>query len=347
MASVTQPQQRQQQWTHVEEPQRAREHGRGVTCAPRDIKPAWMESQTAATNDTLVDYMRAASTAPLLTPEQEQTLARRVAAGERAARETMILANLRLVITVASWYVGRGTPLLDLIQEGNIGLMRAVEKFDASQGHKFSTYAVWWIRQAVSRAVFEQSRLVRIPEGQRAKVERLRHALLEDAGELRARSLEELAVAAGISETMARDLLPCLQPPLSLDAPSRELHPSRSDENEETLGNLIADESVDGRPDAAGGALESLEVEALLDPAWGKVTPRERQALLLRFGLDRERAANATMRGKERCEYERTLLEVAQEMGVSRERARQLIENGLAHLREVAGALGQRHRTGA
>ncbi len=264
--------------------------------------------------DPLKLYVRQIGGGPLLTREEERELARRKDAGDELAKRRLIEANLRLVMSVARNYARADVPLLDLIQEGNLGLIRAVEKFDHTLGYKLSTYATWWIRQAITRALSDQGRTIRLPVHVADEVRRLLRARRQLAQKLnREPSLAELVQETKESEERVRDLLELVETPLSLETPIGD--------GESLYGDLIEDER-------APAPLERTAVEARakeLARALAQLEPRLRYVVTLRFGLGGDRP--------------RTLEEVGAEVGVTRERVRQLETQALRQLRLAAPGL--------
>ncbi|MFT5268034.1 MAG: RNA polymerase primary sigma factor, partial [Acidimicrobiales bacterium] len=234
-------------------------------------------------------------------------LQRRVRDGDRA-RQQLIQANLRLVVSIAKRYVGRGMQLLDLVQEGNLGLMRAVQKFDHSKGFKFSTYATWWIRQAISRAIADQARTIRIPVHMVETINRVRRTQRDMLQKLeREPTIEELAIEVDLTPERVREILRISLDPVSLEAPVGE--------DDSQLGDFLADENADRPADVAARAMLSNDVLEALD----ELNDREKEVVRMRFGLIDGRA--------------RTLEEVGRAFGVTRERIRQIESKTLAKLR--------------
>jgi RNA polymerase primary sigma factor len=240
---------------------------------------------------------------------EEQSLRQLVADGD-AAQEHLIRANARLVISVAKKYIGRGVPFLDLIQEGNIGLIRATNKFEYQRGHKFSTYATWWIRQAVSRAVADQGRTIRVPVHMGDQLNRMRRVQLQLLQELgRDPKIEELAVGMETTPDKVENLLEISRRPVSLETPI-------DDEGDSTFGDFVEDASSPAPAEEVANHLLQEQIQAALD----KLPPREAQILRLRYGLADGRVY--------------TLEEVGQTIGVTRERVRQLEAQALNRLRQ-------------
>ena len=254
-------------------------------------------------------YLKEIGKVPLLSAEEEIELAKRMADGDEEAKKRLAEANLRLVVSIAKRYVGRGMLFLDLIQEGNLGLIKAVEKFDYQKGFKFSTYATWWIRQAITRAIADQARTIRIPVHMVEtinKLIRVSRQLLQELG--REPSPEEIAAEMDIPVERVREILKISQEPVSLETPIGE-------EEDSHLGDFIQDENVPVPADAAAFTL----LKEQLDEVLGTLTEREQKVLRLRFGLDDSRA--------------RTLEEVGKEFNVTRERIRQIEAKALRKLR--------------
>lgn len=254
-------------------------------------------------------YLKEIGKVPLLSAEEEIELAKRMADGDEEAKKRLAEANLRLVVSIAKRYVGRGMLFLDLIQEGNLGLIKAVEKFDYQKGFKFSTYATWWIRQAITRAIADQARTIRIPVHMVEtinKLIRVSRQLLQELG--REPSPEEIAEEMDIPVERVREILKISQEPVSLETPIGE-------EEDSHLGDFIQDENVPVPADAAAFTL----LKEQLDEVLGTLTEREQKVLRLRFGLDDSRA--------------RTLEEVGKEFNVTRERIRQIEAKALRKLR--------------
>ncbi|HOA36426.1 MAG TPA: RNA polymerase sigma factor RpoD [Bacillota bacterium] len=262
-----------------------------------------------AINDPVRMYLKEIGKIPLLTPEEEVELAKAIENNSEEARRALAEANLRLVVSIAKKYVGRGMLFLDLIQEGNLGLIKAVEKFDYRKGYKFSTYATWWIRQAITRAIADQARTIRIPVHMVEtinKLIRIQRQLVQELG--REPLPEEIAREMNISEERVREILKIAQEPVSLETPIGE-------EDDSHLGDFIEDQEAQAPADAAAFELLKEQLEDVLDT----LTPREEKVLRLRFGLDDGRS--------------RTLEEVGQYFGVTRERIRQIEAKALRKLR--------------
>jgi RNA polymerase primary sigma factor len=270
--------------------------------------------------DSLRLYLRSIGRVDLLTGDQEIELAKRIEKGDMAAKRQMVEANLRLVVSIAKGYLGRGLSFLDLIQEGSLGLIRGVEKFDYRRGYKFSTYATWWIRQAVTRAIADKARTIRIPVHMVEKLNRVTHVerqLVQRLG----REPEPAEIAAELNLTVrdVRDILRVAQMPVSLEKPV-------GDEEDSELGDFVADESVEEPFEAAIEHLQREDIQRALDA----LPERERQVIELRYGL----------RGHEPL----TLEEVGRAFGVTRERIRQIENNTLKRLKQLPEAQRLRER---
>ena len=268
-----------------------------------------LSSEGVALDDPVKTYLKEIGRVPLLTPEEEVELAERMAKGDPAARKRLSEANLRLVVSIAKRYVGRGMQFLDLIQEGNLGLIKAVEKFDHTKGFKFSTYATWWIRQAITRAIADQARTIRIPVHMVEtinKLVRIQRQLLQEKG--REPTPEEIGEQMGLSAERVREIQKISQEPVSLETPIGE-------EEDSQLGDFIEDDSAVVPPDAASFSM----LQELLGKVLDGLAERERKVISLRFGLEDG--------------HQRTLEEVGREFGVTRERIRQIESKTLAKLR--------------
>jgi RNA polymerase primary sigma factor len=254
-------------------------------------------------------YLKEIGRVPLLTAEEEVELAKRIEAGDMEAKRALAEANLRLVVSIAKRYVGRGMLFLDLIQEGNLGLIKAVEKFDYRKGYKFSTYATWWIRQAITRSIADQARTIRIPVHMVEtinKLVRVSRQLVQTLG--RDPTPEEIAEHMDMPVERVREIMRIAQEPVSLETPIGE-------EEDSHLGDFIEDQDALAPADVASYVMLREQLEEVLE----SLTPREEKVLRLRFGLDDGRA--------------RTLEEVGQVFGVTRERIRQIEAKALRKLR--------------
>jgi RNA polymerase primary sigma factor len=253
-----------------------------------------------AIDDPVKVYLKEIGRVPLLSPEEEIDLAVRIKEGDEAAKKRLAEANLRLVVSIAKRYLGRGMQFLDLIQEGNLGLIKAVEKFDYTKGFKFSTYATWWIRQAITRAIADQARTIRIPVHMVEtinKVKKVSSQLLHTNGH--EPSADEISDELGMPVDKVREILRVAQEPVSLETPIGE-------EEDSHLGDFIPDDDAPAPQDAASHTLLKEQLDEVLDT----LTPREEKVLRLRFGLEDGRS--------------RTLEEVGKEFNVTRERIRQI-----------------------
>src|SRR3954452_14959498 len=266
--------------------------------------------------DSLRLYLREIGKVPLLTADQEVYLAKRIERGDMIAKTQMIEANLRLVVSIAKGYLGRGLSFLDLIQEGSLGLIRAVEKFDYRKGYKFSTYATWWIRQAVTRAIADKARTIRIPVHMVEKLNKVVHIerqLVKRLG--REPRPDEIAAELEMTTDEVRDILRMAQHPVSLEKPIGE-------EEESELGDFVQDDQAESPFDTASLSLRREDIEKALD----SLPERERKVIELRFGL----------KGEQPC----TLEEVGRAFGVTRERIRQIENNTLKKLEPLPEAQG-------
>ena len=262
-----------------------------------------------STEDPVRMYLKEIGNVPLLSTEEEIELAKKVEEGDEAAKKKLTEANLRLVVSIAKKYVGRGMPFLDLIQEGNMGLMKAVDKFDYSKGYKFSTYATWWIRQAITRGIADTGRTIRVPVHMVETVNktlRMTRTLLQELG--REPTPEEVADRLNVPVSRVREVLKISRDPVSLDTPIGE-------EDDSHLGDFIEDDSALSPADSAAFSMLREELNTALE----SLTDRERQVVELRFGLRDGRA--------------RTLEEVGREFNVTRERIRQIEAKALRKLR--------------
>lgn len=269
---------------------------------PKDINVSIIE-------DPVKMYLNEIGKVPLLTKDEEVELAKRMERGDETAKRKLIESNLRLVVSIAKKYVGRKLLFLDLIQEGNLGLMKAVEKFDYRKGYKFSTYATWWIRQAITRAIADQARTIRIPVHMLENINKLSRVQKQLVQKLNREPLpEEIAEEMNIEVDKVRNMMKIAQKPISLETPIGE------DQNSQ-LGDFIEDDQIQAPAEAA---TYTMLKEQLLD-VLETLTPREQKVLRLRFGLDDEKT--------------RTLEEVGKKFGVTRERIRQIQAKALRKLR--------------
>lgn len=273
-----------------------------------------LSAEGVALDDPVKAYLKEIGRVPLLTMEQELALARAAQAGDADARRKLSEANLRLVVSVAKRYAGRGLPFLDLIQEGNLGLMKAAEKFEPDRGFRFSTYATWWIRQSITRAIADQGRVIRIPVHLVESINRVK----KTAGELLRRTgreptAEEIAAQLDMEPARVRELIQLAQDPISLETPVGE-------EEDAHLEDFIQDDEAGVPADEAGRQLLRRELMNVLK----SLTPREERVIALRFGLEDGRA--------------RTLEELGREFNVTRERVRQIEAKALRKLRHPSRA---------
>ncbi len=270
-----------------------------------------VNSPDAGESDAVMTYLREIGRVPMITHEREIELAQRIEEGDHDAMKQFILANLRLVVSIAKRYVGRGLTLLDLIQEGNIGLIRAVQRYDWRRGHRFSTHATWWIRQAISRAVADKGRTIRLPVYVNTALNRIRREpqrLLQELG--REPTEQELADATGLDPVRMIELQAAPGAPVSLELPVGE-------DEEQELGDVLADTESASPEDIATTQTLKDEVQRVLEAV---LTPRERLVLQLRFGLGNGQA--------------HPLEQVGRELGITRERVRQIEAGALAKLRQ-------------
>ncbi len=273
-----------------------------------------LEQEGLAIDDPVRMYLKEIGKVPLLDAEEEKELARRMSDGDEYAKNKLVEANLRLVVSIAKRYVGKGMFFLDLIQEGNLGLMKAVEKFDYQKGYKFSTYATWWIRQAITRAIADQARTIRIPVHMVEtihKVSRYSRQMLQELG--REATADEIGEKMGMSADKVREIMKIAQDPVSLETPIGE-------EEDSHLGDFIPDDDTPAPADAASATILREVIERELHT----LTPREEHVIKLRFGLYDGRT--------------RTLEEVGKEFDITRERIRQIEAKALRKLRHPSRA---------
>ena len=268
-----------------------------------------LADEGVAVDDPVRMYLKDIGKIPLLDPDREAYLAEKIAEGDEAAKNELVEANLRLVVSIAKKYVGKGMYFLDLIQEGNLGLIKAVEKFDHTKGYKFSTYATWWIRQAITRAIADQARTIRIPVHMVEtihRVSRTSRQLLQEFG--REPTIDEIAEKLGMSADKVREIMKAAQDPVSLETPIGE-------EDDSHLGDFIPDDSSPTPAEAVSYQLLREQLNKVLHT----LTPREEMVIKLRFGLEDGRT--------------RTLEEVGREFNITRERIRQIEAKALRKLR--------------
>jgi RNA polymerase primary sigma factor len=294
---------------HMEQPQ------------PEEDKVQKLDLSVEPSLDSLRLYLREIGKVDLLTADQEVALAKRIERGDMSAKTHMIQANLRLVVSIAKGYLGRGLTFLDLIQEGSLGLIRAVEKFDYRRGYKFSTYATWWIRQAVTRAIADKARTIRIPVHMVEKLNKVVHIerqLVQRLG--REPTPEEIGIELEMTVEEVREIMRMSQLPVSLDKPIGE-------DEESELGDFVPDDQAESPFDTASLSLRREDVQRALD----SLPERERLVLELRYGLSGEQPY--------------TLEEVGQAFGVTRERIRQIENNTLKKLETLPEAQGLKQAT--
>ena len=282
---------------------------RDVETFEADKMDKLLNSEGLAIDDPVRMYLKDIGKIPLLTPERETYLAEQITLGNKDAKDELIEANLRLVVSIAKRHVGKGMYFLDLIQEGNLGLIKAVEKFDYSKGYKFSTYATWWIRQAITRAIADQARTIRIPVHMVEtihKVSRTARQLLQEFG--REPTTDEIAETLGITAEKVREIMKIAQDPVSLETPIGE-------EEDSHLGDFVEDMDSPAPSDSASYSLLREQLCNILHT----LTPREEQVIKLRFGLEDGRP--------------RTLEEVGKQFQITRERIRQIEAKALRKLR--------------
>ena len=273
-----------------------------------------LEQEGLAIDDPVRMYLKEIGKVPLLTAKRERELAELMAEGDEAAKDELVEANLRLVVSIAKRYLGKGMFFLDLIQEGNLGLMKAVDKFDYTKGYKFSTYATWWIRQAITRAIADQARTIRIPVHMVEtihKVSRYSRQMLQELG--REATADEIGEKMGLSADKVREIMKIAQDPVSLETPIGE-------EEDSHLGDFIPDEDTPAPAEAASATI----LREVLERQLHTLTPREEHVIKLRFGLYDGRT--------------RTLEEVGKEFDITRERIRQIEAKALRKLRHPSRA---------